>query len=274
MVDKVLDAQVEDKDEDVVDDASIGPQKDVKDSSPAEKETAADGVKPETPLKATEGVDIGRKAQERIRRLISERKELESRITSQDQAIAELKGMIQSFQRPQKEQLTYEQEQAVHTLRSLLGVDSIIKEFEELKKLKSEFQELSKTRQDEAFDQAQGKLLEMITEDGLNPGETPDDVLDEVEDFINGSPVFSKVKGVPQAWVEAYKSLRRSNPSETAKRQANKELVEHQAKQKAQGAEVSGTKGKPKASDGYVRGAADIVRKLEEQGGLDDLDIS
>ena len=260
---------------------STSQQDATQDSSPAsESGTAPAGEQAAKPETDQTEKDIGFASHPAWQKNRETIRDLRNQLGESRNMIHELKGQFQSFQtqaqpksEPMMSQEQRTQQQSLAELRDLLGLGGMEERLGKLDQLEKANQTLTDQASTRAWGEDQQKLETMVKEDGLKPGETADDIADELKSFISQHPTLSKIQNDPGVYSMAYMLSRRSNVSENAMRQANKNLIDQQAKQKAANSEKPGLTPSGKKPQ-FAPGVSGIVEMIRQEGGIDNVDMN
>lgn len=231
-------------------------------------------VQPETTEQVDETQDVGTKrnrARERFERLTGNNREMKAKLDQQQSVIDKL--LSQRTEAPIGETLPADQAEAVTKLKSMLGLDGINNL---VQTQKSEIDRLTKSHQDKAYDEEEGRLTKMIEKVGLEPDEKPDDILEDLDAHISRHPILGRMVTngqIPPGVRElAFKDLFAEQLGKVGKRLAQKEEVEFREKQKKVNQEHSALPSKQsglKLTGNVVR---DADKLLKQAGGIDALE--
>lgn len=248
-----------------------------------EKETAPAGEQQaeQTPKQPeTNGEVSSPGVDKRISQLTGQKRELANQLRQQQAIIDELRGSVQTLQtgfgnqrQPQQQPVSMEQQQAIAQLKQMMGMDKFDGLADELKSLKEQNQQLSKQNQERLFDQEEQRIDATIKEKGLGD---PNDIKDQIEDFINSNKFLAQSKTQPGVFEAALDMMMaRGMFGDLGQRAAAKEMVQKQNEaikgRSERGTQASAAKGKVDPKKGVQATTADLIDQL---GGLDSIDMS
>ena len=154
-----------------------------------------------------------------------------------------------------------EQEAAAKQLRQILGIDNLVEKLESLDKRNSDF---SERETNQAFDKEQDGIVKQCEKFGLDFNQ----VVPELQNYLDEHPYFSKIAIQPGFYDLAFKAVYFDKSNDLAKRAAYAEQLKETEKLKKANSEAPNPGGATGSTPSYT-GVKDLVRnRMDKEGGI------
>lgn len=172
-----------------------------------------------------------------------------------------LMALLEAQTKPKSDPVASEQEQAAKQLRQILGIDGLIEKLDSLDKRNSDY---SERETNQAFDKEQDGIVKQCEKFGLDFNE----VVPELQNYLDEHPYFSKIAIQPGFYDLAFKAIYFDKSNDLAKRAAYAEQLKETEKLKKANSESPNPGNSTGSSPAYT-GVKDLVRRrLESDGGI------